>query len=492
MPEDKSSYKQMMKATSLFGGVQIFNIIISIIRSKFVAVLLGPAGMGISGLLTSTTGLISGLTNFGLGTSAVKDVAEANATGDENRIATIAVVLRRWVWITGLLGTIITIVFSPWLSQLTFGNKQYTIAFVWLSITLLFQQLSSGQLVLLQGMRKLQYLAKANMTGNVIGLIISLPLYYFFKLDGIIPAIILSSLTAMALSWYFSGKVQIQPVKVSRNQTLYKGKGMIKLGFMLSLSGLISVGVGYLVRIYISNTGGVNEVGLYNAGFAIINTYVGLVFTAMATDYYPRLAAVSQNNLQAKQLINQQSEIAIIILAPILIVFIIFIHWVVILLYSFKFLSINAMIHWAALGMFFKAVSWSIAFIFVAKGESKLFFLNELLANFYLLFFSLVGYKIWGLNGLGISFLLTYVIYLIQVFFIAKKKYHFSFNKESLKLFTIQFILALLCFFIVRIFNGFYVYLIGTGLISFSLWYSFKELDKRIGIMNIIKNYARK
>lgn len=482
----------MMKATSLFGGVQIFNIIISIIRSKFVAVLLGPAGMGISGLLTSTTGLISGLTNFGLGTSAVKDVAEANATGDENRIATIAVVLRRWVWITGLLGTIITIVFSPWLSQLTFGNKQYTIAFVWLSITLLFQQLSSGQLVLLQGMRKLQYLAKANMTGNVIGLIISLPLYYFFKLDGIIPAIILSSLTAMALSWYFSGKVQIQPVKVSRNQTLYKGKGMIKLGFMLSLSGLISVGVGYLVRIYISNTGGVNEVGLYNAGFAIINTYVGLVFTAMATDYYPRLAAVSQNNLQAKQLINQQSEIAIIILAPILIVFIIFIHWVVILLYSFKFLSINAMIHWAALGMFFKAVSWSIAFIFVAKGESKLFFLNELLANFYLLFFSLVGYKIWGLNGLGISFLLTYVIYLIQVFFIAKKKYHFSFNKESLKLFTIQFILALLCFFIVRIFNGFYVYLIGTGLISFSLWYSFKELDKRIGIMNIIKNYARK
>jgi O-antigen/teichoic acid export membrane protein len=83
------------------------------------------------------------------------------------------------------------------------------------------------------------------------------------------------------------------------------------------------------------------------------------------------------------------------------------------------------MIHWAALGIFFKAVSWSIAFIFIAKGDSKLYFWNELFANFYLLLLSLIGYKIWGLNGLGISFLLTYLIYLIQVFFYRKKEVSF-------------------------------------------------------------------
>ena len=54
--EQKSSYRQIVKATSLFGGVQFFQIIISVIRSKFVAILLGPAGMGIVGLLTATTG----------------------------------------------------------------------------------------------------------------------------------------------------------------------------------------------------------------------------------------------------------------------------------------------------------------------------------------------------------------------------------------------------------------------------------------------------
>jgi len=92
---------------------------------------------------------------------------------------------------------------------------------------------------------------------------------------------------------------------------------MLKMGFMLSLSGLISTAASYIVRVFISNTGGVADVGLYSAGFAIISTYVGLVFTAMGTDYYPRLSVVAHDNVEARLLINQQAEVAILILAPI-------------------------------------------------------------------------------------------------------------------------------------------------------------------------------
>jgi O-antigen/teichoic acid export membrane protein len=165
MSEEKSSYRQIMKATSIFGGVQVFNIFIAIIRSKAIAVLLGPAGMGIAGLLTATTGLVASLSNFGLGTSAVKDIAEAYGTGDEPRIAKTAAVFKRLVWITGLVGATITLMLSPWLSELTFGNKDYTWSFILLSVTLLLGQLTSGQNVILQGIRKLKYLASANVWG---------------------------------------------------------------------------------------------------------------------------------------------------------------------------------------------------------------------------------------------------------------------------------------------------------------------------------------
>ena len=321
MSEQQSSYRQIMKATSLFGGVQVFNIIISIIRSKFVAILLGPEGMGIMGLLNSATGLVGKLTNFGLGTSAVKDIAAAHGANDEKRVEFVATVIRRMVWITGILGLLITAILSPWLSQLTFGNKDYTVAFLWLAMTMLFNQVSSGQLVVLQGLRKLKYLAKANLFGSFLGLFISVPLYYFFGIDGIVPGMIGTAMLALLMSWYFSAKVKIKRTNISFSETISEGKNMLNMGFMISLSGLLSVGVSYVVRIFIGRTGGLEQVGLYNAGFAIINTYVGLIFTAMSTDYYPRLSAIAHDNGLCRKTINQQAEIAILIMAPILIIF---------------------------------------------------------------------------------------------------------------------------------------------------------------------------
>lgn len=484
--EQQSSYRQIFKATSLFGGVQIWNILISIIRSKFIAILLGPAGMGISGLLTSTTGIVSGLTNFGLGSSAVRNVAEAYAQQNKQRINIVVTTLRQLVWITGLLGVFVTLILAPWLSKLTFGNRDYTYAFMFLSITLLFSQLSVGQNVVLQGTRKLKYLAKANVLGSLFGLFITIPLYYLYGLNGIVPALIIASVITLALSWYFSRKTGITKIQLSLKEIWKEGKSMLTMGIMLSLSGLITLAVSYLTRIYIGRQGSVEQVGLYNAGFAIIGTYVGLVFTAMATDYYPRLSGVAHDNQLAKETINQQAEIAILILAPILMIFFVFIHWIVQLLYSERFTPVNGMIQWAALGMFFKAASWAIAFLYLAKGASKLFFVNELLTNIYILILNIIGYKYWGLNGLGVAFLLGYFFYLLQVFIICNRKYAFRFEKDFMKIFLLQLFCAVMCFCVVKFVPNPYQYIVGSILIILSAVYSFKELDKRLGLKGVI------
>lgn len=492
MEEQQSSYRNIMKATSLFGGVQVFNIIIQIIRSKVVAVLLGPAGIGIIGLFTATISIIGSLTNFGLSTSAVKDIASAFSTGEEKQIGIVVTAFRRLVWVTGVVGLIVSAVFSPWISQLTFGNKNYTFAFIWLSFTFLFNQLSSGQLVLLQGLRKLNYLAKANIYGSVIGLIITLPLYYIWGINGIVPGIISTALISLMISWYFSRKVKIESTVLSIHQTITEGKSMLRMGFMISLSGLLAIGASYIVRVYINRLGGVEQVGLFTAGFAIINTYVGLIFNAMSTDYYPRLSAVAHDDKLCKQTINQQAEIAILILSPILIVFFVFIKWLIILLYSNQFIGISGMIYWAALGMFFKTATWAMGFILLAKSESKIFFLSELVSSIIALIFNLIGYKLWGLTGLGISFFIAYIIAFCQVFFICKIKYKFSFDLSFVRLFIFQFVLALLAFFSILYLTNPYSIVIGIVLILISVWSSVTELDKRLGLNSLLKNYLKK
>jgi O-antigen/teichoic acid export membrane protein len=492
MSDEQSSYRQIMKATSIFGGVQIYSIFISIIRSKFIAILLGPAGMGIAGLLTSTTNLIGNITNLGLSTSAVKNVAAANTSGDSGRVGIVVSVLRRLVWITGITGTLFTLFFAPWLSELTFGNKDYTFAFMLISITLLLTQVNAGQLVILQGMRRLQYLAKANMAGITIALLTSVPIYYLWGVKGIVPAIIISSFMTLFLSWYFSSKVEIAHVKVTKAAMLSEGGDMVRMGFFLSLSSLISMGASYVVRIFISHKGGVEEVGLYNAGFAIINTYVGMVFSAMATDYFPRLSGIVHDREKSNDIINQQAEVALLILAPILTIFLIFINWIVILLYSSRFLPVDKMIHWAALGIFLKATSWPVAYLFVAKGNTRLYFYSELAANVYILGFNVIGYQLGGLEGLGISFFAGYLVYLTQVFILAKRKYTFSFGKEFSKIFLIQFLLGILCFFSSRLLTSPYIYIGGSILIMISAIYSLRELNKRLNLIPLITGRFKK
>ena len=238
----ENSYKDIFKATSIFGGVQIINILILIIRSKFIAVFLGPAGMGITALLTSSTGFISALTHFGLGTSAVKNVAVAYGSGDETKLAQIIRVFRKLVWVTGMLGFVICLVLSPYLSELAFGNKKYTVDFILISVTLLLTQISDGQTVVLRGTRKVNYVAKSSMIGALIGLVVSAPIYYLWREAGIAPVIVITAILTLVATWYYSNKVAVPKVQIEKEILYRESKDMLKMGFLISISGLIRMG----------------------------------------------------------------------------------------------------------------------------------------------------------------------------------------------------------------------------------------------------------
>ena len=484
-----SSYRSIFKSTSLFGGVQVYIIIISIIKSKFVAILLGPAGVGLQGLFTSATQLIQGISSFGLSQSAIRNVSEAHASGNFFKVSTVVTVLRRLVWLTGLLGTVLVLVFSPRLSQTTFGSNDYVIPLMFLSITLLIDQICAGQRVVLQGTRRLKDLAKASAYGATVSLFVTVPIYYFWGIKGIVPTLILNSSLALLFSWYFSRRISIQRVKMNYKAVFHEGKGLMQMGVAMSISGILVYLSSYVLRSYIRMEGGVESVGLFTAGFTLMNTYAGLVFNAMSTDYYPRLASVNKDNIKCREIMNQQAEVGLLILAPLMAACIIFVPVVVKLLYSTRFIGANTYIIWCALGMLFKLASWSVAFVFVAKGESKLFIINEVISGVYTLAFNLLGYHIAGLTGLGISFLVGYLIYTIQVYFVSRFKYDFSFSKDFLHIFLIHFFFVAACLCLVILSHStIFKYFVGVLIVVLSFWYSLRELDKRMDLTKIIFN----
>ncbi len=492
MSDSKSSYRQVMKATSLFGGVQVINIIISLVRSKAIALLIGPVGMGIASLLTSTMGLINGLTNFGLEKSAVKEISLANNTSDITKVSRTISILKRLVWFTIILGIIVMIISAPWLSEFAFGNREYTISFVWISIALLFKQLSSSQLAILQGLRKLKSLAKANLYGNIIGLLITLPLYYFYKLDAIVPAIIIATFMSFIFTFYYSNRVDVKTTKISNKQAFSEGKGMIELGLTLSFSSMVTLLVAYILQIFISTKGGVDQVGLYQAGFLILNSYVGIIFNAMGTDYFPRLSAISEDILKIRKSVYEQAMIAILLISPIIVVFLTLAPIIIRILYTEEFLSIVPMVSWGILGMLFRAVSWSMGYIIIAKGDSKVFMKTAIGFNSVLLLFNVLGYVYGGLEGLGFSFFVYYIVHYISIRLITYYRYGFYFEKGFYKIFIFTVILCVLAFSLTYIQNELLKYSLMGMVIIISILFSYKLLDKKMDIKKFINELMKR
>ena len=490
--KQQSSYRGIFKATSLFGGVQVYQILIEVIKSKFIALLLGPLGVGIQGLYTSATNLIQQLTSFGLSSSAVRNVAEANGSGDRTRIARVVFALRRLVWITGILGMVAVIVFSPVLSKSSFGDSDHIIPFIIISVTLLLAQLSAGQKVILQGTRHLKLLAKSTAIGVTIGLVISVPLYYWLGIKGIVPNIVIGSITTLVLTWYFSRKVKVDKVSMTNKEVFAVGRSMLVMGVAMSMSHLLASASSYALRACIRLWGGVEAVGLFTAGYMLMTQYTGLVFSAMGTDFYPRLASVNQDNAKCRQMMNQQGEIGMLILAPLLVVCVVFIPFVVRILYSDAFLPINTYIVWCSSGMLFKMASWAVSYVFIAKGESKLYMINEMSAASYTLLLNLAGYKLAGLQGLGISFAISYFFYMIQVYIIAKKKYGFYFEPSFIRIFLVQLTVMAGCVACVMLLPSLWKYVIGSLIVVTSSAYSLAELNKRLDLKSVINSKLKK
>lgn len=428
-PSERNRYRSSFATTLLFSGVQIYQILISIVKSKFVALFIGPAGMGIQSLLQSTKDTISAVTNLGLNTSSVKTIAAANREGDKKRIAKTISALRRLIWVTGLIGLLICAVLSPVWSKTSFGNYEFVWAFAIISVVVLLDQLNKGELALLQGLQRKKQLAQANVIGQTINALITIPLYYFWGVKAIVAALVIGSLISFCISSYYTHRISVEKVQMTWKETFNYGQEMVKLGFFLSLQFVLSTVVVWVIRNFVSKHGSVDEVGLYTAGTSIVSTYLGLVFSAIATDYFPRLAATSSNE-EMNLAVRTQAELTILLLTPLVLLFIVFCKPMIILLYSGKFLPVEHMMYWAMGAVVTQAMGWALSYTLLAKAKPVYFFLNELCSTAWGLPIKLFCYSQWGLTGFGMATFFCYALYLIQVLLVTGRLFGLSYNAK--------------------------------------------------------------
>lgn len=488
MSEQQSEYRSIFKATSIFGGVQVFNILISLIRGKALAILIGTAGMGLNGLLMSGLNLISTISGLGISQSAVRDISTAHGSGDEIKVRRVYTVFRRWIWFTAGLGMLLTIGLSSVLSKLSFGDGSHTWSYVLLSGTFVFGALAGGIYTLLRGIRRIKDLALANVLGALAGLAAALPIFYIWGIQGVVPAILVTSLVTYLVSLYFSKKVNIKTIALGWHETFAEGKEMVQLGISLSITVLMASAATYALNAYITRVGTLSDLGLYSSGMTIVSSYVGMVFTAMGTDYFPRLSAIIHNEKRWQELVNQQSELVILILGPLLTLLMASAPILIRILLSAEFMATIPFLIWAVLAILLKGLVWAQGFVIIAKGQNKLYLLTEALGTLWFLALNIVFFKIYGVMGLGISMLISYILSTIMMWVVMKWKFKYQISQTLGFISVFFFVLLALSLGCIYWFDFPGAYLSGAFIFIITAVFSLYELNKRMNLRELVSS----
>jgi antigen flippase len=432
--EQGQTYLQILKSTLLIGGSSVINVAFAIVRNKAIAVMLGPEGIGLLSLYSSIVDIAQALAGLGVQSSGVRQIAESVGTGDAERIARTATVLSRVSLVLALAGGLLLALLALPVAHLTFGDYQHAGGVALLSLALVLRVISGGQIALLQGLRNISSLAMVGVLGALASTVIIVPLIYLLGTQAIVPSIVAVAAATLLVSWWYSRSIRPATVDMPMHEFGKETAGLLKLGFVFMISSFLTVGVAYAIRIIVLRHEGIAAAGLYQAAWSIGGLYAGFILQAMGTDFYPRLTAISQDNAACNRLVNEQTQVSILLAGPGVIATLTFAPLVMHLFYSSEFQAATDLLRWICLGMMLRIIAWPIGFIVLAKGEQAIYFWTDLAAAVVHLGLAWLLSARFGVTGAGAAFFGLYVWHSVLIYVIVSRLSGFRWSATNKRL----------------------------------------------------------
>ena len=427
--------KTIAKNIGIFGGAQAFSVLAALIRTKFAAVFIGTAGVGLSAIYITVVTFFSNIAGLGLSFSGVKYLSEVFAIGDMEALKTEVEKLRTLGMLGAICGFVLSLVFSSLISYIYFGNLSHSLWFAFLSIFIAVNIYASVELAVLKAMQKVRRLALSSIWMAVVSVFFSVPFYVLYGIHGVMWAVMTSGLAGVLITIYLGH--QTMSLKVASPfrllgwqkvwQIVRQSKPVIILGTAFLLGGVIASGADMAIQSYISAMASLSVLGLYKAGYQLSITYTGMIFTAVNNDFYPRLAAINKNISERNTLVSRQIKVLLLITIPLVLLLILLVPYLLPILFNNTFIPVCRMVQIASLSIIIKSVTMPLNFLPLSLGKSIDYLCLE--GSFWIILIPLVisGFSLYGLDGAGIAILLCHIIELIYVVIFCKIRYGFAF-----------------------------------------------------------------
>lgn len=424
--------QSILRATAILSSTSLVSILVGLVSAKIWAVLLGPNGIGNMGLLQSLVGLAGLIAGMGIGVGIVRMGANALAREEHAQVDA----LHRAAWLLSLmlggLALLILIMCRVPISRWMLGGPEHSGNVVLMGLALLFNLASGMQTSILNAYHRITALAKVAVLNSVIGTGVSLIPVWLWREQGIAPAIIAGSAAGLAISTYaLRNEVARAVIHPTYHETLMAAKALLRFGVPYTASMLVGTGVQFALPALALHALGSESVGFYRAAVAVSVNYLGFLIYAMGQDYYPRVSAVSDDPLELVRLINQQHRLVMLVAGPIVLGTLAIAPYLIPIIYSPRFASAVSVLEWQLIGDLFKFSSWTMGTVILARSGSIVLFVVEFISGLNILIASWFGMRWFGLAGLGIAFLITYVVHYVVVWAICRKEINLFWSLES-------------------------------------------------------------
>ena len=427
--------RTIAKNVGIFGGAQVFSVLAALIRTKFAAVFIGTAGVGLSAVYNTIVTFYSNVAGLGLSFSGVKHLSEVYAQGDKDSFCEEVARLRTLGLLGAIGGFFLSLVFAPVLSYFYFEDWSQTLAFALLSFFIAVNIFAGVELAVLKSMQKTRSLAMSAIWLAVVSVVFSVPFYVICGVRGVIWAVMISGISGALITIWLGHRAiglgiaspLVNMHKQSIAELLRHSRPVIVLGIAFLLGGVVASGSEMIIQGYLSATSSLSVLGLYKAGYQLSITYTGMIFTAVSNDFYPRLSAVNSNINERNILISRQIMVLLFFTVPLVALFVLLVPYILPILFDDTFNPVSRMVQIASLSIIVKSVTMPLNFLPLSLGKSLDYLCLE--GVFWLLLVPLVilGFAYWGLDGTGMAILLCHLIELLYVILFCRIRYGYRF-----------------------------------------------------------------
>lgn len=411
--------KDLVKVFSLSGVSTIVKLITGIIRTKIVAMLIGPSGIALISQMKDTIDLFARISNGGVTTGVTKYIAEFKDS--ETKCKSIISNSLKITLIFSVLSGLILIIFSDHFSRIILIDKSYQSIFIVFGFSIILFALNRLLVAIINGFKEFTKFIKINIISNIVILFYSTGLIFIWGVYGALLSQVTSQSIILVITifvilkspWFkkqnFIGKFNLDILKKLSGFTL-----LTAFTFFLGPIAFITV------RSFIIKDISIDAAGYWDSARRVSGLVTMVVTQALTIYLIPRFSELKSKLAIRKEIINTYKLVIPILILGFTVIYL-FRDIIITILFTSEFRPMRELFLFQFIGDFFKSVSWVISVQMISKAMIKTLFVTEILGNVFFVLLSYILISNVGLKGVVYAFTITYIVYLAIMIVIFRK-----------------------------------------------------------------------